>query len=71
MSNGVMAAEHGSNRALSIDIDTRELTMALTKRFRLLSLNGDPICDTIFNIHVHSPSDILVISNCPSFKCTR
>jgi hypothetical protein len=65
MSNGVMASEHSLNRSLLVDIDTKELTMSITKRFRLLSIHGFHICNTIVNIHVHSPSNMLVISNCP------
>jgi hypothetical protein len=65
MSNGVMASEHSFNRSLLVDIDTKELTMSITKRFRLLSIHGFYICNTIVNIHVHSPSNMLVISNCP------
>lgn len=65
LANGVMAAEHSCKRPLYINIDTKELTMSIIKCFRLLTKHGLHMCDTIINIHVHSPSNMLIISNCP------
>lgn len=66
LSNKITAFEHPLHRTFLIEIDTAELTMSLTKHFRYVSTNGMHICDTLVNIHVHAPSDLLVVSNCPS-----
>lgn len=65
MSQNVVAAEQSPPKTLHVHIDTRELTMCIVKPFRLLSLQGRALCSTIVTIHVHRPSNILVVSNCP------
>lgn len=66
MRNDVMASELPVRRTLQVEIDTNELTMSITKHFRLLATKHEvPVCTTMINIYVHSPSNRLVISNNP------
>jgi hypothetical protein len=69
--NALLPVEDSRRRVLTVEIDTREGTMRLTKHFRLLhayaSCRGEAGCHAAvaITIYVHARTNLLTISAAP------